>query len=130
MSYIVYNETSGKISFHQYIGTQGQVEKLCSVNPGLTYMPGKCHERHCKVDVSTTPHTVLHNQDLIPAIALIRQRRNLMMKASDWTQGADSPLSDSQKAEWQTYRQSLRDIPSSYADETDMNNVIWPSEPS
>jgi len=129
MSYIVYNETTGRISFHNYIGTQGQVEKLCSVNPGLTYMPGKCHERHCRIDVSTTPHTVLHNQDLVPVKAMVRDRRNKMMKACDWTQGADSPLSDSKKAEWQTYRQALRDITDTYPNPTALDDVTWPTTP-
>ncbi len=32
------------------------------------------------------------------------------LQDSDWTQGADSPLSDEKKAEWAAYRQALRDI--------------------
>lgn len=38
--------------------------------------------------------------------------RNAKLAESDWTQAADSPLSDSKKAEWKTYRQTLRDLPS------------------
>jgi len=38
--------------------------------------------------------------------------RNKKLADSDWTQAADSPLSDSKKAEWKTYRQTLRDLPS------------------
>ena len=38
-------------------------------------------------------------------------KRNGKLKDSDWTQLPDSPLSDSKKAEWATYRQALRDIP-------------------
>ena len=38
--------------------------------------------------------------------------RNAKLAQSDWTQAADSPLSDSKKAEWKTYRQALRDLPS------------------
>lgn len=38
-------------------------------------------------------------------------KRNNKLSACDWTQTADSPLSDSKKAEWATYRQALRDIP-------------------
>ena len=39
--------------------------------------------------------------------------RDQLLAACDWTVGADSPLSDEQKAAWQTYRQALRDITSS-----------------
>ena len=38
-------------------------------------------------------------------------KRNNKLSACDWPQTADSPLSDSKKAEWATYRQALRDIP-------------------
>ena len=36
--------------------------------------------------------------------------RNRKLKNSDWTQANDSPLSDTKKAEWATYRQALRDL--------------------
>lgn len=38
-------------------------------------------------------------------------KRNRKLNDSDWTQMPDSPLTDSKKAEWTTYRQELRDIP-------------------
>ena len=41
----------------------------------------------------------------------VRTSRNSLLLSSDWTQSADSPLSDSKKAEWATYRQALRDFP-------------------
>lgn len=39
-----------------------------------------------------------------------RTVRNELLQASDWTQMPDSPLSNSKKAEWATYRQKLRDF--------------------
>ena len=33
-----------------------------------------------------------------------------LLSGSDWTQLPDSPLSSTKKAEWATYRQSLRDL--------------------
>ena len=61
----------------------------------------------------------------------MRQRRKLELIDSDWTQGADSPLSDSKKAEWQTYRQALRDLPSNYSSPiTDRDRVSWPTKPT
>lgn len=41
-----------------------------------------------------------------------KRLRNAKLIQSDWTQVPDSPLSDSKKAEWKTYRQTLRDLPS------------------
>ena len=41
----------------------------------------------------------------------MRQWRDILLIESDWTQMSDSPLSDSKKQEWATYRQALRDLP-------------------
>ena len=41
-----------------------------------------------------------------------KRLRNAKLAQSDWTQANDSPLSASKKAEWKTYRQTLRDLPS------------------
>ena len=40
-----------------------------------------------------------------------RDTRNDLLYGSDWTQSPDSPLTDEKKKEWQTYRQALRDMP-------------------
>ena len=41
-----------------------------------------------------------------------RSKRDRALMESDWTQLPSSPLSDAKKAEWETYRQALRDFPS------------------
>ncbi len=56
----------------------------------------------------------------------VRTQRTGKLKTSDWTQGADSPLTDSKKTEWVTYRQALRDI----TKQSDPFNITWPTEPS
>ena len=61
----------------------------------------------------------------------IRLDRGAKLGMSDWTQGADSPLTDEKKAEWRTYRQALRDIISNIpADLDDPEDISWPTEPS
>jgi hypothetical protein len=60
----------------------------------------------------------------------LRFERNALLTESDWTQTADSPLSDSKKAEWVTYRQALRDLPSSYTDDDEYSDVVFPTPPS
>jgi len=59
----------------------------------------------------------------------IRIRRNTELKMCDWTQGVDSPLTDSKKIQWQTYRQALRDVPANNTSATNRANVVWPSKP-
>ena len=55
-----------------------------------------------------------------------RETRNELLAASDWTQANDSPLTTALKTKWKTYRQALRDLPSS----SDWPNVTFPEEPS
>ena len=57
----------------------------------------------------------------------IRLMSDIELKKCDWRVMPDSPLSDSKKAEWQTFRQALRDIPTQAGFPTD---VTWPTKPS
>jgi hypothetical protein len=57
----------------------------------------------------------------------IRARRDRILANCDWTQMADSPLSDQTKTKWATYRQKLRDLTETYSDP---NKVVWPVSPS
>jgi hypothetical protein len=54
----------------------------------------------------------------------LRMQRDALLKASDWTQIADAPVD---KAAWATYRQALRDLPSSVSDPRD---AIFPVAPA
>lgn len=77
-----------------------------------------------------------HEQDLIEnekqRLArlpfVIRNRRNTLLKESDWTQYPDSPLSAEQKQAWATYRQALRDIPSQAGFPTDVQFPVAPNQ--
>jgi|TARA_R110000744_G_scaffold108790_2_gene205844 hypothetical protein len=60
----------------------------------------------------------------------MRADRDLKLGISDWTQNADSPLTDAKKAEWVTYRQSLRNFPAVNASATDYDALVWPTQPS
>tara|TARA_R110002073_G_C9237594_1_gene561416 strand:+ start:426 stop:659 length:234 start_codon:yes stop_codon:yes gene_type:complete len=59
----------------------------------------------------------------------IRNTRTLLLRDCDWKVAPDSPLTDSKKTEWTTYRQALRDLPSLYTDEDDFASVNFPTEP-
>jgi len=60
----------------------------------------------------------------------IRNNRTYILRSCDWTQTADSPLTDAKKTEWATYRQALRDIPSQYTDDDNFKDVIFPTQPN
>jgi hypothetical protein len=64
--------------------------------------------------------------DLANAWAAMRNQRNALLSACDWTQMADSPCSPQLKSNWATYRQALRDLPGSVQDPS---QIVWPSPP-
>ena len=63
--------------------------------------------------------------------AKVRFQRNMLLGTTDWTQLPDSPLTDTKKAEWATYRQQLRDMMSSYTDSESntVEAITWPTPP-
>jgi len=62
-------------------------------------------------------------------LEILRLKRDALLTESDWTQVNDSPLSDTKKAEWATYRQELRDLPSSHQSTTNFDDVVFPTQP-
>lgn len=71
--------------------------------------------------------SILDAQALQKAEVKMRSMRDNLLTFSDWTQSPDSPLTDTKKQEWATYRQALRDLP---ANTTDPANPTWPTQPS
>ena len=63
-------------------------------------------------------------------MAMLREERDQKLLDSDWTQAPDhsSPLTDTKKAEWTTYRQSLRNLPATV--DISLWPDVWPTEPS
>ena len=77
----------------------------------------------------TAEEIAQHEADMEAAdldVDSIRGERNHQLEISDWTQAADSPLSDEKKAEWAAYRQTLRDLPANYSR---VSEVVWPTPP-
>ena len=60
----------------------------------------------------------------------LRQERNRRLTETDWMSFSDSPTMTD---EWKTYRQALRDLPSTAEPQLDENgqltNVTWPTKP-
>jgi len=64
-------------------------------------------------------------------LSLVRSQRDFMIAQTDWSILPDSPLSESQKTEARTYRQSLRDLTSETMPVSgNLNDVSWPTVPS
>ena len=63
---------------------------------------------------------------------LLREERNKKLSETDWTQNRDVTLTND--SDWQTYRQELRDLPSTASPTLDENgqltNVTWPTKPT
>jgi len=57
---------------------------------------------------------------------VVRGKRNNKLGSCDYTRLDDVPLTDEKKAEWETYRQELRDI----TDQPDPFNIDWPTPPA
>lgn len=76
-----------------------------------------------KTDAEKQSYDNVRNAETIDSL---RDKRNVFLLKSDWTQSPDSPLTDAKKTEWRIYRQSLRDI----TETPDLTNVTWPTQPS
>lgn len=59
------------------------------------------------------------------AMSSLRQKRDALLKSTDYLALSDNTLS----AEMTTYRQSLRDITNGLSTVEDVNNVTWPTKP-
>jgi len=59
------------------------------------------------------------------AMSQLRATRNALLLACDWTQIADCTIP--KKAEWATYRQTLRDLPSTITEPRTFTD--WPHNP-
>jgi hypothetical protein len=71
--------------------------------------------------------TVDEDKETIPiewVLERLRLQRDVLLKASDWTQVADAPVD---KAAWATYRQALRDLPMSNIDPRFIELPIQPA---
>ena len=85
---------------------------------------GNAYKQNWKESALTTAEKNAYTQTVS---ANIRAERNLLLKESDWTVLADSPLSTTKQNEWKAYRKTLRDIPS---DSGFPHSITFPTKPS
>ena len=125
---IVYKTATGQITNVKRF-SDARLTKFLDMNAGLSYINGYVEDpANWLVDTDTLQ--LVDNSIPVDYTDWMRRRRDLLLTGSDWTQGVDSPLSDSKKTEWQTYRQALRDLPSDYTSAiTSKDDVTWPTRP-
>lgn len=60
----------------------------------------------------------------------VRNIRNTLLSQCDWTRMDDNGMSDDTRAEWEEYRQSLRDITTELPENiSSISQVSWPKSP-
>jgi|SaaInlStandDraft_4_1057021.scaffolds.fasta_scaffold50220_1 hypothetical protein len=58
-----------------------------------------------------------------------RKERDTLLAESDWTQLADSQLSEAEAISWASYRQALRDVPTTWGQEVE-GHFVYPTKPA
>lgn len=58
--------------------------------------------------------------------ATVREKRDALIAATDYTQVADSPFSEEKQLEFQVYREELRNVPQTFDDPYE---ITWPAQP-
>jgi|5B_taG_2_1085324.scaffolds.fasta_scaffold01079_6 nitric oxide synthase oxygenase domain/subunit len=128
MSYFVYTVADGFINCK--LSTEAEAQQLADEN-GDTHAILQAPEDHEGVDYAyvvdgvSVPQTSTQANE--QALEEFREERNKRLAATDWTQTLDSPLSETDKQNYLTLRQILRDMPQ--ADGFDPLNPVWPTLP-
>ena len=76
-----------------------------------------------EIDEQTKPESEIFNEHM----ENLRDKRNNLLKQSDWTVLPDSPIAD--KTAWQTYRTELRDLTNGLTTVEQVEAVTWPTKP-
>lgn len=121
------------ISYTKYITATGVIIGSGSTNVALSDIPLESNQSVIQGVYEVEKYKIISGSAVEQSIDFwnaVRIERNTLLTESDWTQMTDSPLTDSKKTAWATYRQSLRDLPSNNSSASSYDDVTFPSEPS
>lgn len=127
----IYDKTTGKIILCQKFNAASLQAKLAE-NANWDYVDLYTKGvKHIEVDPTTKKlRRVEPPAETADDVAkYVRATRLRLLQLSDWTQTVDSPLSETKRAEWATYRQALRDMPDTVTGVNSSSEVIWPTQP-
>jgi hypothetical protein len=104
------------------VGALEQLEYL-----GAVYEDNQWVERWSVVPISISAEELnqLAEENRLEKWRSVRERRNQLLAASDYTEFLSVPISSACRANFQAYRQKLRDV----TNQPDPYNIIWPTEP-
>lgn len=126
-NYFVYDNDTGLIK-KTLICNSDSIEYNCSETESYAIgTPEPSHKYF--IDGVLIDNTMRHYETKAALQKDIRAMRESYLLTSDWTQLPDSPLSPEKKLEWAAYRLALRELPQQYAEETEIKNVIYPTQP-
>lgn len=129
MSYkTIYNTITGDIKLCRKI-SDAQVQRILSEDATLAVLNRAVDGTDVNRINPTTGAVERKPQSAANIPGLIRERRAFLLAGSDWTQVTDSPLTQSQKTAWATYRQALRDLPDDQGSVNSFADVAWPTPP-
>ena len=132
MNFIFY-DSNGAITRSGMVSENGR--NLIDIPSGQTLLevsePISDTNRYKVVDgaVVSKSDSELQAIDNAALAKMIKDDRDQELFRTDWTQLPGGPLSDSKKAEWATYRQVLRDLPTN-SNWPNLQEGDWPAEPS
>jgi len=72
--------------------------------------------------------TAWNNGAFDRAMADLRSKRDRLLSSCDWVMMSDSPIAD--KTNWETYRQSLRDITNGLTTVEQVQAIVFPTKPA
>ena len=141
MNLYVFHNNGEFVTYLDAADSQDVIDHITSDKTGqktsnyITVADGEQPPFPCELSISDNVVTVLTGDALTAAhqaeaarveMQELRKERNTLLARCDWTQAADSPLGDTDKAAWATYRQQLRDITNLYSSQS---TVVWPNKP-
>ena len=89
------------------------------------------------IQVPLTPEEIAQRQEADAAwnagafdraMADLRSKRDRLLSSCDWVMMSDSPIAD--KTNWETYRQSLRDITNGLTTVEEVQAIVFPTKPA
>ena len=119
--------------FTIYKTTTGVIESCGSTNVGIDIINLESDQSIIEGIYEVEKYKIISGSPVEQSVDFwgdVRIKRDVLLSESDWTQTSDSPLTDSKKAEWVTYRQALRDLPANNSSASSIDDVTFPSEPS
>ena len=115
-----------------YKTSDGVIESCGSTNVGIDQINLESHQSIIEGVYEVEKYKILSGSAVEQSVdfwSQVRIERDTLLLECDWTQTLDSPLTDSKKAEWVTYRQALRDVPANNSSAESYDDVTFPTQP-